>query len=103
MMTLTPEDEARTSRELRANWTLSGVNAADAARDLEITVAQFWAALDCRTTPIETLWAVRDYLWDMVLAGGGRPVRYTVLTESARQVAAMWHPLSPQSHRHRGL
>ncbi len=102
-MSLTPDQRTSTRDELRRNFELSGVEPEQAARVLEISQSEFWEALEVRESARrETLWALRDYLWDLVLGRGLQPVRYTALTESRRQVDALWFPLSPQSRRHRG-
>ena len=95
-MSLTTAEQRRTSSELRANLALSGLSADNVRTALGFTDAQLEATLSVgpAASPAD-VWLVRDYLEQRVLAQGGTPVPYTVLTSQARQLAAGWFRLRP--------
>ncbi|WP_353808194.1 DUF2316 family protein [Agromyces sp. SYSU T00194] len=93
-MSLSPEEQRRTSAELHANLDRCGLGPGEIRADLGMSAHQLNETLavsdDARPTDV---WLVRDYLEKLVVARGGTPVPYTVLTERMRQVAASWYPL----------
>ena len=95
-MSLTAEEQRRTSSELRANLALSGLSDGHVQGALGFTAVQFAETLSVgpAASPAD-VWLLRDYLEQRVLAQGGTPVPYTVLTSQARQQAAGWFRLRP--------
>jgi hypothetical protein len=95
-MSLTAAQQQRTSSELRANIALSGLSAGDVQAALGFTAERLEQVLSVgpAASPAD-VWLLRDYLEQRVLAQGGTPVPYTVLTSQARQLAAGWFRLRP--------
>ena len=95
-MSLTAEEQRRTSSELRANLALSGLAHGDVQAVLGFSAAQLAETLSVGpvASPAD-VWLLRDYLEQCVLAQGGSPVPYTVLTSQARPQAAGWFRLRP--------
>jgi hypothetical protein len=95
-MSLTAEEQQRTSSELRANLALSGLMPGDVQAALGFGAGQLAQTLSVgpAASPAD-VWLLRDYLEQRVLALGGTPVPYTVLTAQARHMAAGWFRLRP--------
>ncbi len=93
-MTLDAEQRRRTGAELHANLTRSGLTAATVAQGLGLDAVEVARALDVDPAGRpEVVWWVRDHLHAAVLARGGEPVPFTVLTEDVRASAERWFPL----------
>lgn len=97
-MSLDRAEQQRTSEELRANQRLSGASDQQLAEQLDFSTQQVEDTLAVADASApQDVWLLRDHLEDLVLALGGTPVRYSVLTEQARQSAARWFPLHRRS------
>jgi hypothetical protein len=95
-MSLTAAEQQRTSSELRANFARSGLADGDIQAALGFSAEQLAETLSVgpAASPAD-VWLLRDYLEQRVLARGGTPAPYTVLTSQARQQAAGWFRLRP--------
>ncbi|XVU28529.1 DUF2316 family protein [Actinoplanes sp. CA-054009] len=93
-MSLDREQQDRTRAELRANFELAGIEPGQVRADLGFTAERLDETLGL--TPASDpadVWLLRDYLESRILAGGGVPRPFTVLTGEARAAAARWFPL----------
>ncbi|MBO1754394.1 DUF2316 family protein [Allobranchiibius sp. CTAmp26] len=98
-MSLDAAETARTRRELRANFELSGLTTAEVAADLVLDPGALERLLDLsgRTDPAD-VWCLRDYLEQAVLDQGRTPVPFSVLDEPGRMRARTWFLLRPAPH-----
>lgn len=95
-MSLTADEQKRTSEELLTNFRLSGLPAATVAADLSLTTEELDATLCLGPSAHPTeVWLVRDYLEQAILAAGGTPAPFTILTPEARRSAERWFTLRP--------
>ncbi len=95
-MSLNAEETRRTSEELKANLSRSGLSAREAAADLGFTTERLRSTLDIdeASDPVD-VWQLRDYLAQAVLDAGREPVPFTVLTGRSRLRARLWFRLRP--------
>ncbi|MBM9466121.1 DUF2316 family protein [Nakamurella leprariae] len=84
-MSLTRSEKAQTARELSANLDKSRRGLPEVAAALGWTEDRLHHTVEMATgaDPAD-VWELRDWLDRTVRDGGGNPVPYTVLTESAR-------------------
>ncbi|MGX6600991.1 DUF2316 family protein [Micromonosporaceae bacterium Da 78-11] len=93
-MSLNDEERARTGQELAENFRLAGSTPDEIRAALDFSFEQFEDTLTVRPggRP-QDVWLLRDHLEDLIRAQGVTPVPYTVLTDEAREAAAVWFPL----------
>ncbi|ROS75390.1 DUF2316 family protein [Cellulomonas sp. PhB143] len=93
-MSLTTQELARTRSELRANFELTGLTAAEVAADLGYTPERLDATLGTTgpSDPVD-VWELRDYLEQTVRDAGRTPVPFSTLTRGNKLRARMWFPL----------
>ena len=94
VVALTDAQQLRTKQELEVNLGRSGLTMPDLESRLGLTAERLDAAMHLRpgAHPVD-VWLLRDYLEQEILAQGGEPAPFTVLTPQARQVAAGWYRL----------
>ena len=93
-MTLNAEQREGTRGELGHNLGLSELTPESIAAELGFTPERLASTLEVSESsdPVD-VWMLRDFLEDAVRRAGGRPVRYTVLTETSRADAQRWFGL----------
>lgn len=90
-MSLNRFQKKQNSRELNANFELSGLTLEELADRTGFSTDRLEAALSVvRAYDPADCWLVRDVLEQAVIDAGKTPVPFTVLSEDKRSSAEMW-------------
>lgn len=89
-MSLTEQQQSRTSSELEANLEVSGLDEEEVCRRLDWTLPRLEATRMVSGADPADVWRLRDALLRAVAEAGEDPVPFTVLTNEVRSKAAGW-------------
>lgn len=89
-MSLSPQQQRRTSEEIQANATAAGLSREEFRHRTGLSSSRFDAAFHVTAGDPADVWLLRDIAETAAREAGETVTSYSVLTESARRQAAGW-------------